>query len=142
LKKSDNFLPNSQSISVEAKDSFREINDIEWAKILHLFDHSNCGKTKLGRPRINPREVLNAILWIRCKNQSWLLLPSSYPSASSCKLHFKNWQKLGLLEEVSSLIGETMPSIKLCLDQKNIIPKPQHNRWFAMLNGIDHPVSK
>ncbi|WP_394346403.1 transposase [Pseudocnuella soli] len=37
-----------------------------------------------GRPRRNPREVMNAIVWILFSGSPWYLLPKKYPLYQTC----------------------------------------------------------
>ena len=42
-----------------------------------------------GRPRCNPREVMNGILWVMRTGAAWADIPSRYPSSSTCHRYFQ-----------------------------------------------------
>ena len=47
--------------------SLKEVIDKQWSKIKFLFN--NC--VKVGRPSLNPRTVINAIMWIMKSGGRW-----------------------------------------------------------------------
>jgi transposase len=69
------------------------LSDEDWAKIEHLFPSA---PTKGGgRPRRDPRPVVEAILWVTETNSKWHHLPSHYPPMQTCYIKWLEWKKAG-----------------------------------------------
>jgi transposase len=58
-----------------------------------------------GRPRRDPREVLNAILWILRTGAPWHDLPHRYPAYQTCHRRFQKWVAKGALESVLATLA-------------------------------------
>ena len=52
----------------------KELSEEQWEKIKFLFEKPK----KVGRPSLNPRTVLNGILWILKSGGRWRDLPARY----------------------------------------------------------------
>lgn len=79
------------------------MTDEQWAQVEHLFlKPSKCGA---GRPRADPRAVLDAIFWIKAHDERWLHLPSEFPPQQTCYIKLLAWQKDGRLEQVEQLLN-------------------------------------
>ncbi|WP_429253880.1 transposase [Paraburkholderia sp. GAS333] len=84
------------------------LTDQEWERIAHLFP---AGNTR-GRPRLDARPVLEAVLWACTDDHKWSRLPDVYPPRQTCYLHFLKWRRLGLLARVADVLN--MPVDTLC----------------------------
>ncbi len=58
-----------------------------------------------GRPWRDPREVLNAILWILRTGAPWRDLPRRYPPYQTCHRRFQKWVGEGVLESVLATLA-------------------------------------
>lgn len=85
------------------------LSDEEWNRIAHLFP---VGKTNRGRPRVDARAILDAVIWACFDGHKWSRLPSTYPSQQTCYLHFLKWRRAGVLTQVAQELG--MPYEALC----------------------------
>jgi transposase len=77
--------------------------DEDWAKVEHLFREDS--KQRGGRPKANPRAILNAILWITSHHESWNHLPATFPPIQTCYIRSLKWRKSGQLGEAFALLG-------------------------------------
>jgi transposase len=77
--------------------------DEDWAKVEHLFREDS--KSRGGRPKANPRAILNAILWITSHQESWNHLPATFPPIQTCYIRSLKWRKSGQLGEAFALLG-------------------------------------
>ncbi len=66
---------------------------------------SNSFYHKIGRPSLNPRTVLNAILWILKSRARWRDLPARYGNWNSIYHKFRLWCRLGLFERLMKIIN-------------------------------------
>ena len=53
-----------------------------------------------GRPRHDPRRVLEGILWILKTGARWCDLPKEYPSYQTCHRRFQEWRKAGVMRAI------------------------------------------
>jgi len=76
---------------------FDDLRDSEWALIEGLFAIEPVQPDRSGRPRVEPRAVVNAVLWALSTGDSWSRLPGWYPSRPTCRRRFEEWQADGTL---------------------------------------------
>lgn len=94
--------------------AFNELSDEEWARLETLTgDEPAAGLGRRGRPRVEARDVVNAVLWILTTREPWANLPACYPSGPTCRRRVAAWRASGTLGEIVLLlsqIGRTFPS--------------------------------
>ena len=78
----------------------KELTDDQWNKIKFLFPKPK----KVGRPALEPRVVLNAILWIMASGARWRDLPDRYGNWNSVYHKFRQWCACGLFKLLLQLI--------------------------------------
>jgi transposase len=71
------------------------LTDENWAKIEHLFVSTNTKAA--GRPRRDPRLIVEAILWVTETGAKWHHLPGHYPPLQTCYMKWREWEKQGLM---------------------------------------------
>ena len=69
--------------------------------IVSLFEKPK----KVGRPSLNPRAVLNGILWILKSGARWRDLPARYGNRNSLYHKFRQWCECGLFERLLNLVN-------------------------------------
>lgn len=79
---------------------FDDLTDSEWALVRDLFDREPSPSTRRGRPPVEARAVVNAVLWVLVSGQRWSRLPGWYPSQPTCRRRFDTWQADGKLAEM------------------------------------------
>jgi transposase len=99
--------------------SFNELSDDEWELLTALVsDGSVVNMNRRGRPRIEPRVVSNAVLWVLTTGKRWSKLPAHYPSAPTCRHRFEEWQMNGTLAQIIERLSKKGRSFPY-------IPEPQ-----------------
>ena len=74
-----------------------DLTDAEWA----LVEPSIAPAKRGGRPReVDPREVLNAILYVLSTGCQWKALPKDLPAKSTVHSYFMLWEWDGTLERL------------------------------------------
>ncbi|HEY6528668.1 MAG TPA: transposase, partial [Cellvibrionaceae bacterium] len=53
-----------------------------------------------GRPRVDPREILEGILWILRTGAPWKDMPERYPPYQTCHRRYQEWVENGILESI------------------------------------------
>lgn len=87
----------------------KQISNYWWNKIKVLFPQ-NKGK---GRPILNPKIVLNAILWILKSGARWRDLPPHFGNWNSIYHTFRRWAKLGIFEKILQIVNKNNQNSKL-----------------------------
>lgn len=100
-------------------DDRSQLTDDQWFLIEDLFDWQP--PTRLGgRPPIQPRAVLDALLWMLRNGGPWKNLPKHFPSESTCRRRLKKWAESGILCEVWSRLVELSDELGL-IDWEQLI---------------------
>jgi transposase len=85
---------------------FEEISNEEWSFLAPtLCIQSRTEIVRRGRPRIQPRVLANAILWVLTIGGSWSKLPTRYPSSTTCRYRFEEWRLDGKLDEMVRILS-------------------------------------
>ena len=78
----------------------KDLTEAQWNRIKFVFEEP----AKVGRPPLNPRIVLNAILWILRSGARWRDLPARYGNWNSIYHKFRHWCSLGWFERLMKVI--------------------------------------
>ncbi|WP_196319666.1 transposase [Burkholderia cepacia] len=82
-----------------------ELSDEEWKYFSECFpDLAWTPRGQRGRPRRNPRVVLNGVLWVIGSGKPWAAIPRRYPSFQTCHRSFKRWRDDGSLERIVRML--------------------------------------
>ncbi|SIT49501.1 conserved hypothetical protein [Paraburkholderia piptadeniae] len=78
-----------------------------WDKVAHLFP---CDRMRrYGRVPRDPRELLNAILWVLTQHERWHHLPRDGPPAQTCYMKYRQWCRDGTLDKAADALGIALP---------------------------------
>jgi putative transposase len=92
---------------------FDDLKDNEWALVEALFCDEPKRSERRGRPRVEARSVVNAVLWVLSTGEGWSKLPGRYPSPPTCRRRFDEWQADGTLAEIVKRLGGNGREISL-----------------------------
>ena len=79
-----------------------DLTDDQWQKIRSLLPPRN----RRGRPRIDRREILNAILYVARSGCQWRMLPLEFPNWSTVYGVFRKWKNDGIWKRVHDRLRE------------------------------------
>lgn len=74
-----------------------ELSDYQWEQIKDFFPPKT---SKCGRARRDPRELLNAIIWVLRTGSPWCALPEKYGSWHTVYNNFRKWSQEGVIEKI------------------------------------------
>ena len=134
---------------------FDDLRDNEWALVEGLFCSEPARSERRGRPRVEARSVVNAVLWVLSTGEGWSKLPGRYPSPPTCRRRFDEWQADGTLAEIdfparahrrkrreAARTAEPRPAARRLLDQSGILARArQDGVTNARSGGFGRPVS-
>ena len=75
-----------------------DITDSQWERIKEFFEEKAAGTR--GRPRKDPRDILNGVLWVCRTGAPWKDLPSRYPPYQTCHRYFQQWNEAGIWDKI------------------------------------------
>ena len=95
-----------------------ELTDAEWERLKPYFPERQLGDK--GRPRREPREILNGIFWIARSGAAWRDLPERYGPYSTVYKRFREWSESGLIEKIFHELGEDADLQDISIDSSYI----------------------
>jgi len=83
-----------------------DLTDTQWAIIEPLFAERAAAKRYLGgRPRqLDPRQIMNALLYQARTGCQWRLLPREFPNWSTVRYYFDQWTADGTLGTIHAAL--------------------------------------
>ncbi len=81
----------------------RDLTDLQWHNIAHLFERPRRGPG--GRPRTYElREVVNALFYLARSGGAGRMLPHDFPPWGLVSYYFYTWRDAGLIAEVHAIL--------------------------------------
>lgn len=77
-----------------------ELNQHQWNHLVKLLPKPQKKTGHAGRPTLELREVINAILYVMRTGCSWAMLPNDYPHYKSVYHYYNMWSKKGIWEKI------------------------------------------
>jgi transposase len=85
-----------------------ELTNEQWIRLKPLIPTPQQKNDGRGRPRKNPRDVLNGILWVLRTGAPWKDLPPRYPPHQTCLRWFQTWARQGVFKQILIELGEDL----------------------------------
>jgi transposase len=85
-----------------------DLTNEQWNRLEPLFPSSKNIADGRGRPRRNPRDVLNGILWVLRSGAPWKDMPPRYPPYQTCHRWFQRWAQHGVFKQILSKLAEDL----------------------------------
>lgn len=79
-----------------------DLSDKEWALLEPLLPQ----QAGIGSPRVEPREVVNALMYVADNGIKWRALPHDFPVWQTVYGYFRRWSQSGLWEQVNTTLGK------------------------------------
>lgn len=80
-----------------------DLTDEEWAIIRPLLPPQ---RPKTGRPALDHRTLVNAILWVKCNGYPWRDLPARYGKWSTAASRYHRWTRVGIWDHITKALNE------------------------------------
>jgi transposase len=78
------------------------LSDEEWALIRQLLPPQ---KPRTGRPALDHRTIINAILWVKCNGYPWRDLPARYGKWSTAACRYHRWTQAGIWNDIAAVLA-------------------------------------
>jgi transposase len=85
-----------------------ELTNEQWNRIEPIIVSLTPVKDPRGRKARDPREVMNAILWILRTGAPWKDLPQRYPPYQTCHRRFQQWVRQGVFRCIAKELVEDL----------------------------------
>ena len=69
------------------------LTDEEWEQIQSLVPKAKSGRGKRGRPALDRRVLMNAIVYVVRGGCAWRLLPGDFPPWQTVYGYFRRWSQ-------------------------------------------------
>ena len=76
------------------------LSDEDWSRVSRLLVEPTSSRT--GRPRSDPRQLLNGILWVVVNREKWHHLPSTFPAQQTYYARWLKWKHEGVMQAIFS----------------------------------------
>ena len=83
-----------------------EVNDELWIIFQSILEELDPPPQAIGRPRANPRRILNGIIYVMRSGCQWNRLPEKYGSDSTVHRTMQRWIRRGVLERFWAVLVE------------------------------------
>lgn len=117
-----------------------ELTDAQWELIQPLRPRQ---RPRTGRPALDNRLIINAMLWLTRTGAPWRDLPECYGSWKTVYGRLRRWHKPGIWEPIfAALLAETQPRSELLWSHYYIdstIVRAHHHVAGARKRGITPP---
>jgi transposase len=80
-----------------------DLTNMQWERLQPLLPPQ---KPKRGRPAVEPRRILNGILWILRTGAPWRDLPERYGPWRTVASRFYRWQKAGVFRRILATLQQ------------------------------------
>jgi len=92
--------------SVKPMPTIWEVSDELWAIFAEILIRHDPLPEAIGRPRADPRRVLNGIIYVMRSGCQWNRLPEKYGSDSTVHRTMQRWIQRGVLQRFWALLVE------------------------------------
>lgn len=75
-----------------------DLTDSQWLLLQPLLPRP--AQDPRGRPPLDERLILNAILWKLRSAAPWYDLPARFPSHQTCYRRYRQWRRLGVMDQI------------------------------------------
>ena len=91
-----------------------ELTDEQWLLVEPHIPRSKATRKKGGRPRRDPRRMLDGIMWVLATGAPWRDLPERFGPWQTVYDHFRKWRKSGVFTRI-------IEALQIKLDRKGLI---------------------
>ena len=115
-----------------------ELSDYQWEQIKDFFPPKT---SKCGRARRDPRELLNAIIWVLRTGSPWCALPEKYGSWHTVYNNFRKWSQEGVIEKIFHYFcSNSKEYSQIQIDSTYV--KAHHHSAGAKKRGLGQGIGK
>ncbi len=117
-----------------------ELTDEQWQVLEPLIPEPIRREDGKGRPRREPRAVLEGICWILRTGAQWADLPERYPPYQTCHRRFQEWERNGVLWQILKSLAQDLEQrgeldLSECFIDGTFVAAKKGGQQSVRLNG-------
>ncbi len=117
-----------------------ELTDEQWQVLGPLIPEPPRREDGKGRPRREPRAVLEGICWILRTGAQWADLPERYPPYQTCHRRFQEGERNGVLQQVLETLAQDLEQrgeldLSECFIEGTFVAAKKGGQKSVRLNG-------
>jgi len=85
-----------------------ELTNDQWELIEPLLPKQDRSGNRMGRPRVEARPVLEAILWVLRTGAPWKDMPPRFPSYQTCHRRYQQWMEDGVIDAILRALAQDL----------------------------------
>ena len=85
-----------------------DLTNEQWSRLKPLISSPKTKTGGRGRPRREPRQVLNGIIWVLRTGAPWKDMPPRYPPYQTCHRWFQKWVQDGVFKQILTTLAEDL----------------------------------
>jgi transposase len=101
-----------------------DLSDEEWALIRQLLPPQ---KPRTGRPALDHRTIVNAILWVKCNGYPWRDLPARYGKWSTAASRYHRWTQAGIWQDITTVLAGNASATPRRYTFSSLAPRLHHS---------------
>lgn len=78
----------------------QDLTDEQWRRIAPLLPEMADRTPRRGRPTIDPRRVLNGVMWVLRTREPWSALPKHHVPYQTAHRYYLRWRRSGVLGRI------------------------------------------
>lgn len=82
------------------QDSIQDLTDEQWERIAPLLPEMLEHAPRRGRPTMDPRRVLNSVMWVLRMCEPWSAMPKRHVPYQTAHRYYLRWKRSGVLGRV------------------------------------------
>ena len=85
-----------------------DLTDEQWEVVKPLIPVPPKRSDGRGRPRVDDRKILDAILWVMRTGAPWHDMPEKYPPYQTCQRRFQEWVHTGVFKNILKSLAKDL----------------------------------
>jgi transposase len=94
-------------MSLPRQDAIPDLTDEQWQGIAPLLPETLKRTPRRGRPTLDPRRVLNSVMWVLRTREPWSAMPGRYVPYQTAHRYYLRWKRSGVLGRIVLTLFDT-----------------------------------
>lgn len=105
--------------SLSCAGAIPDLTDEQWHCIASLLPEALNRERRRGRPAIDPRRVLNGVMWVLRSHEPWSAMPKRYVPYQTAHRYYLRWKRSGVLGRIVLTLFNTDAMVESRVTRKS-----------------------